>query len=322
MTPVKEITRGRWRYLLPGFGIEATFLTGRHGPCPLCQGGKDRFRFDDKDGDGTWFCNSCGAGDGVKLVMLKTGLDFKEAVKEIEKRVQGAPPPSKQRPTRTDDDRRRAMNALWSEAQPIRCGDVVWRYLTGRGMPDPLCITDLRDLRHAPAARYYPNPKDRSSSILLPAMLAKVRDADGRPVNIHRTFLASDGSGKAKVDEPRKMMDGRLPRGAAVRLGEAAMEMGVAEGIETAMAATVLYGIPVWPLLTADNLAAWSPPEGVGALWVFGDNDLTFTGQAAAYALAKRLTLAKRPMCAVHIPAGLGQDWNDVLRERKGAQVA
>lgn len=28
----------------------------RHGPCPIC-GGKDRFRVDNKDDDGTWYCN-------------------------------------------------------------------------------------------------------------------------------------------------------------------------------------------------------------------------------------------------------------------------
>ena len=39
----------------------------RHQACPVC-GGSDRFRFDDKEGRGTWFCNQCGAGDGLKLV--------------------------------------------------------------------------------------------------------------------------------------------------------------------------------------------------------------------------------------------------------------
>lgn len=40
-----------------------------HGPCPHC-GGKDRFRMDDLEGRGTWFCNQCGAGDGLDLVSL------------------------------------------------------------------------------------------------------------------------------------------------------------------------------------------------------------------------------------------------------------
>ena len=44
--------RGRWREILPRFGIAGRFLQNRHGPCPLC-GGKDRYRFDDRDGSGS-----------------------------------------------------------------------------------------------------------------------------------------------------------------------------------------------------------------------------------------------------------------------------
>jgi putative DNA primase/helicase len=54
-----ERARGRWREILPIFGIETRYLHNRHGPCPLC-GGKDRFRFDDRDGSGSYYCNQCG----------------------------------------------------------------------------------------------------------------------------------------------------------------------------------------------------------------------------------------------------------------------
>ncbi|MFA9256090.1 primase-helicase zinc-binding domain-containing protein, partial [Escherichia coli] len=51
--------------MLPALGIQV--LKNRHQPCPVC-GGSDRFRFDDREGRGTWYCNQCGAGDGLKLV--------------------------------------------------------------------------------------------------------------------------------------------------------------------------------------------------------------------------------------------------------------
>jgi putative DNA primase/helicase len=41
-------------------------------------GGKDRFRFDDKEGHGTWICTHCGAGDGFSLLMKVMGIDFKK----------------------------------------------------------------------------------------------------------------------------------------------------------------------------------------------------------------------------------------------------
>ena len=69
-----ERARHRWREILPQLGIETRFLTNKHGPCPLC-GGKDRFRFDDKDGSGSYYCR-CGPGVGVILVCKKNGWDF------------------------------------------------------------------------------------------------------------------------------------------------------------------------------------------------------------------------------------------------------
>ena len=64
-------------------GIGESFLTGKHGPCPLC-GGKDRWRWDNLEGRGTWICSQCGAGDGIALVMKMHGWGFREAAKGIE----------------------------------------------------------------------------------------------------------------------------------------------------------------------------------------------------------------------------------------------
>lgn len=58
--------------------VDTKIFNGKHQPCPSC-GGKDRFRFDNNQqekGDGGYYCNQCGAGDGVKLAMLVTGWDF------------------------------------------------------------------------------------------------------------------------------------------------------------------------------------------------------------------------------------------------------
>src|SRR3546814_922053 len=72
----------RWPSILPQFGISPSYLTGKQTPCPTC-GGKDRFRFDNKDGRGTYYCNKCGPGDGVQLVMMKTGWPFRQAAEKI-----------------------------------------------------------------------------------------------------------------------------------------------------------------------------------------------------------------------------------------------
>ncbi|MFB2728716.1 primase-helicase zinc-binding domain-containing protein [Shewanella mangrovisoli] len=64
---------GHWFDVLNGLGI--SIHVNKHQPCPVC-GGKDRFRFDDKDGRGTWFCNQCepNSGDGLALVCNAFGI--------------------------------------------------------------------------------------------------------------------------------------------------------------------------------------------------------------------------------------------------------
>lgn len=69
--------RGKWKGILLQLGVPAVSLTGKHAPCPMC-GGADRFRFDNKDQRGTFICNACGAGDGMKLAVEYTKMKFPE----------------------------------------------------------------------------------------------------------------------------------------------------------------------------------------------------------------------------------------------------
>lgn len=73
---------GQWREILTVNGINLP--SGRHhGSCPICMAGKDRFRFDDKEGRGTWVCNQCGAGDGLSLYQQATGQSMSEAIRSL-----------------------------------------------------------------------------------------------------------------------------------------------------------------------------------------------------------------------------------------------
>ena len=92
--------------------------------------------------------------------------------------------------------------------------------------------------------------------------------------------------------------------------------LGIAEGIETALAASHLFNIPVWAALNANMLQKWTPPEGCGEVAIFGDNDATFTGQAAAYALARKIKL-QGIEATVHIPDQIGTDWNDEAMKKR-----
>ena len=69
---VKPIANGRWKEILSALGVDPATLKNQHGPCPGC-GGKDRFRFDNLNGDGTFICSQGGlgerAGDGFELLV-------------------------------------------------------------------------------------------------------------------------------------------------------------------------------------------------------------------------------------------------------------
>jgi hypothetical protein len=82
-----EAAHGRWREILPSLGVPAAFLTGKHSPCPAC-GGKDRFRFDDRHGDGDYYCSQCDAGKGIGLVAKVNGCTFAEAAKMVDDVIQ------------------------------------------------------------------------------------------------------------------------------------------------------------------------------------------------------------------------------------------
>ncbi len=300
---VRTAAAGRWRSILTTLGMDERSLSGKHGPCPLC-GGRDRFRFDDKDGRGTYFCSGCGAGDGVKLAMGITGLSFKDAAREIE-RLAGVVRPNGTRPEHTDEDKLAALRRVWRESKPIQRGDDAERYLLGRG----LRLYDLPEAVRVHSGLRY---QDGDHQGTYPAMLATVTAPDGRAVSLHRTYL-QDGR-KAPVLTPKKLMQGLPLAGAAIRLTAVSEVLGIAEGIETALAAFELFEVPVWSCISAQGIESFEPPAGVREVIVFADNDANFAGQAAAYRAAHRLKL-KGFDVEVVVPEIIC-DWLDVLKAR------
>lgn len=299
MSEIALQAKNRWRSILPALGVSADHLSGKHGPCPVCSG-KDRFRFDDKDGRGTFYCTNCGAGDGFKLLQLVRGWEFPEAAREVE-RVAGLAPVEAPRKGPKPEDVQARMKHIWKAAAPldrVPAAVLWWERRIGR-VPRCPDLRSVDELYHAESKRRFPG------------MVALVRDAAGEVVNMHRTFLTAAGA-KAPVTPTRMVMPLDLPPGCAIRLARVTgTRIGVAEGIETAAAATLISGVPTWATMTADNMSKWTPPEGM-AVTVFADNDKSYTGAAAAFALAKRL-VARGIETDVQIPSARGEDWNDVL---------
>jgi putative DNA primase/helicase len=247
-------------------------------------GGNDRWRWDNRDGCGSFICSHCGAGDGIDLVQKINGVDFLGAKALIEGQIGSAsydPPKAK----RNDYDAKAKMAALWARARALDGQDVGSRYFRARGienMPPGAAVRLVNTLRYR---------EDGEPDSEWPALLAKFAAPDGASAILHRTYIAEPGV-KAPVAKPRKMFNGAIPSGGAVRLGPIAECLGVAEGIETALCASQRFSMSVWACTSAAAMIKWTPPAGTRRVIIFADLDRSFTGQMSGYSLAYRLKSA------------------------------
>ncbi len=328
--------QGRWREIFVSCGIDGRLVDGKGRPCPLC-GGRDRFSFTNKFGRGDYFCRNCGHGDGFDLVAAYLQCSFPEALRTVERFCAIEPPefpqgsasrgetggntggetggeePGAQKSP--EDAARENMLRIWAEAHPVREGDAVWKYLAGRGLDPARAHPEIRTHEGLP---YH---SARADGETFPVMLSRITNHEGIVINLHRTFLSPEG-GKASVEHPKKLMPG-LSTAGVVRLGGIPGNgvIGLAEGVETALGASLLAGMPVWATIGCGNMAAIDKlPEGVREVVVFADNDEKYAGQAAAYAFAHRWA-CRGLSVHVMVPPNPGEDWLDVWNARAKQQA-
>jgi hypothetical protein len=173
-------------------------------------------------------------------------------------------------PARAPRDPSAEIAHILARSVPI-AGTLAETYLKSRGLEPP----------GSPDLLFCANVTDWKAGVGRPAMIAIPRRADGDPTGgVHRTFLAYDGSAKAEMDAPKKML-GPMENG-SIRLAQMGLDgrLGIAEGVETALAAMALYGLPVWAATAApflggrDRSGSWIgfvPPTGITELYIFAD---------------------------------------------------
>lgn len=295
MSSIFDRARGRWVEVLTSteVGIPEKFLDGRHHPCPAGRKSTDTFRFK-RDDDGGYFC--CGKrANGLDLIMHVKACDYRTACELIETVVGKSDAPIESKQT--------ASEKLAKSAQRL----VRSRYLESRGLMVP------PGLQCARALPYYESGMETGR---YDAILAPVR-VQGAFRAYHATYLL-DGK-KAPVSPARKILPGKPISGGAVELWPLEGDsLGVAEGVETAIAASMIANMPVWSTISAGGMESFVWPKSVKSLEIFADNDKSLTGQAAAWKLASRAAIAGLTV-SIHLPENTGEDFNDVLQNQSGS---
>ncbi|MDU5687921.1 MAG: primase-like DNA-binding domain-containing protein [Kluyvera cryocrescens] len=282
---------GHWPRILPALGVKV--IKNRHQSCPVC-GGSDRFRFDDKEGRGTWFCNQCGAGDGLKLVEKVFGVSASEAAGKVNA-VTGnlspvAPEVIAAAEAETVADRKAAaeLSVKLMEKTYTTTGNA---YLTSKGFPVLECLT-LTAMHKTGGVTF------RAGDVVVP-----LHDDTGALVNLQ--LINADGL-------KRTLKGGQVKGACHVIKGkkQAGKRLWIAEGYATALTVHHLTGETVMVALSSVNLLSLASlarqKSPACQIVLAADRDLNGDGQNKATAAADACE------GVVALPPVFG-DWNDAF---------
>lgn len=296
-----------------------------HAPAIIEPGRLHRFATGDRQGDSAGWCKLFEDLRGGVFGCYRQGISetwnatdratmTREQRVALARQVLAATTQREAQRRKARGDNWRRIAQTWAQCVPLAPGDPVTQYLQRRGIgavwPLPEC------LRLHLALPYWHGAENLGT---YPAMVAPIVAPDGRILALHRTYLTADGH-KADLPSPKKLTGTAGPlAGACIPLHKPARGcIGIAEGIETALAAWCASTVPTVAAYCAGNLAAWQWPPGVPRLVIFADADLA--GREAADKLRAR-ALAARLRCDVMTPTDAGADWCDVWAGRDAALI-
>lgn len=201
-----------------------------------------------------------------------------------------------------EDVTRAAALSLWEEAQPAR-GTPVEAYLSALGCRISTLAPD--------ALRFHPEcPLEGFNG---PTMLAPMRNITTREiVGVYITPLRADGPARQRFPHgmsPKPTL-GRAA-GAAVMLRPRTTVLGIAQGIENAISASIIFDIPTWAVVTSTDIHHFPVVHGT-TLTIFADSDPA--GHDASRNCAERYSeVGLRTRIYLK---DAGTSWNDYLLRR------
>ncbi|MBT1903994.1 toprim domain-containing protein [Enterobacter hormaechei subsp. xiangfangensis] len=284
---------GHWPRILPALGVKV--MKNRHQACPVC-GGSDRFRFDDKEGRGTWLCNQCGAGDGLKLVEKVFGVKPSEAAQKVSAVTGNLPPVAKEviatAEAETEADRKAAVSLAVRLMEKTRTASGN-AYLTRKGFPNREC--PVLSVMHKTGGVTF-----RAGDVVVP-----LYDDTGALVNLQ--LISSDGL--------KRTLKGGAVKGACHTIEgkkQAGKRLWITEGYATALTVHHLTGETVMVALSSVNLLSLASlvrqKHPACQIVLAADRDLSGDGQSKAAAAADACE------GVVALPPVFG-DWNDAFMQ-------
>ena len=285
---------GHWPRILPALGVKV--IKNRHQACPVC-GGSDRFRFDDKEGRGTWFCNQCGAGDGLKLVEKVFGVKPSEAARKVNAVTGSLPPVAPAVMAAAEDETgadRKAAAALASSLMEKTRTATGNAYLTRKGFSAHECLT-LTATHKTGGVTF------SAGDVVVP-----LYDGTGALINLQLINAGGD----------KRTLQGGAVKGCSHTLEgkkQAGKRLWIAEGYATALTVHHLTGETVMVALSSVNLLSLASlarqKHPACQIVLAADRDLNGNGQSKAAAAADACN------GTVALPPVFG-DWNDAFMQK------
>jgi hypothetical protein len=248
--------------------MRAAFVAGNIGavrqghnwraPCPLgC--GYDLSLADGGDGRLLLFCYGGCSYNAVMAALVEYGL-----LDSDDGDLHAPPPAAICQSDRNYKKRIGQARVIYSDAiRDRRRANRIRAYLRSRGINlDPPILRIADEVPHRLGVR-------------LPAIAAPVVDVDDWQIGVHLTYLSRSHDGKADLPKEFQRESRGVIRGGAIRLlpFNPEVELIVGEGVETALSAAEIFGLPAWSAVYAGGLKTVELPAEVKRILIAADRD-------------------------------------------------
>jgi len=304
-----------WSAILSAMGVSDNFLQNtkkyRNVPCPVC-GGTDRYTFDNKSINKTFFCRSCGGGDGIKLLSLIDDSTFFDALQKIADYLNNKPVPLTPREETTKE--REYANAL-------KTISIIKQYSSKTPTKKALAYYESRELLFMQGKRInaiqYGVMKAYANNIegLFPVIIGFLSKWKGSTQGLAKIYVDPNHiRSQLPVDYQfsHKQLFGACPNlsGCAIWFSHIRMRvLHVGEGVETMLAvARMQKTLSVVACCTAPLLGGFElPVNDEGKVWIeklviWADKDRADKkGRIAGIEAAEKLAKRYKHQCEVEI---------------------